>query len=190
MIRQKTTTLLALTMAIMVTGCALSTFRARTGTGDSTAHRAILLTENDAAISRIDGKTVFVTSRNWWVPIVTKTRASVIPGEHTLVLNYAKTGWSGTGIETTLTAEPGKTYIVRAQRLKSDPIGEMLVFTAEKKPQIAKIKVWIEVLESDESALIHSPLRAAYSAHSDYSGFHMFGDLFDSNGDAALRLSP
>lgn len=130
--------------AFMVTGCALNTFKARTGSGDPGAPRALIKTEKDAAISSIDGKTVFVAARNWWVPVVTKTSASVLPGQHTLVIKYAKTGWSSSGIETVLTAEPGKSYLVKVEQLDAESKEGGLVFIAVKKPQTARIKVWIE----------------------------------------------
>lgn len=131
-------------IAFMVSGCALNTFKAKTGSGDPDALRAIIKTGKDAAISSIDGKTVFVTSRNWWVPIVTKTSASVLPGKHTLIIKYAKTGWSSFGIETVLNAAPGKTYLVKVERLEVEPKEGDLVFIAVKKPQAARIKVWLE----------------------------------------------
>ena len=136
--------LLIFVLVFMVAGCSLNTFKASTGSGDPGAPRAFIKTEKDAAISSIDGKTVFVTARNWWVPVVTKTSASVLPGQHTLVIKYAKTGWSSSGIETILSAEPGKTYLVKVGRLDAEPKEGDLVFIAVKKPQTARIKVWIE----------------------------------------------
>ena len=142
--RPNNASLAILVAALIATGCALNTYNAKTGSGDPGAPRAIIKTEKDAAISSIDGKTVYVTARNWWVPLVTKTRASVLPGQHTLVVKYAKTGWTSSGIETILKAKPGKTYIVKVERLDDGTKEGKLVFTAEKKPQSARISVWIE----------------------------------------------
>lgn len=137
-------------LAFMVAGCALSTYKVKTGSGDPGAPRALIKTGQDAAIGSIDGKTVFITSRNWWVPIVTKTSASVLPGEHTLLIKYAKTGWSSSGIETVLNARPGKTYLVKVERLDAEPKEGELVFIAVKKPQAVRIKVWLEEMKNDD----------------------------------------
>jgi len=137
-------------LAFMVTGCALSTFKAKTGSGDSGAPRAIIKTEKDAAISSIDGKTVFITSSNWWIPLVTKTKASVLPGEHTLLIKYVKTGWSSSGIETVLNAKPGKTYVLKVERLDAEPKEGELVLIAVKKPQAVRIKVWTEEMTNEK----------------------------------------
>lgn len=67
------------------------------------------------AIGDIDGKDVFVTARNWWVPVVTKTRAAVLPGEHTLHIKYAVAVWQSLGCELKVEAESGKTYRVKAK---------------------------------------------------------------------------
>lgn len=130
----------AISVFILLSGCALSTFKAKTGSGDLQAPRAIVATDKHVAISHIDGKTVFVTARNWWVPVVTKTKASLIPGEHTLTITYAVTGWTSVGCQVTLNAQPGKTYVVKGKRLDFD---NATGFAAVKQPQITTVVVWV-----------------------------------------------
>ncbi len=121
-------------------GCAAVTHKAQTGDGDANAERTLVKPEKNVAISRIDGKTVFVTARNWWVPVVTKTRASLKPGEHNLVITYAQTGWSSQGCQVTLDAQAGKTYVVKA---KAQPFDNATGFAAVNQPQIASVVVWV-----------------------------------------------
>ena len=131
---------ISIMIVLLVSGCALSTFKAKSGSGDPDAARALFKPEKNVAISDVDGKTVFVTARNWWVPVVTKTKASVIPGEHTLTIKYAQPGWSSLGCRVTIDAQPGKTYIVKGRRLPQD---DAHGFVAAKKPQVVKVAVWI-----------------------------------------------
>jgi hypothetical protein len=135
---------------LLAAGCAVNTFKAKSGSGDPEASRALVKPEKNVAISDIDGKTVFVTARNWWVPIVTKTRASLMPGEHTLTITYAVTGWSSLGCQVRIDAQPGKTYIVKGQRLPYES-SEGLV--AAKKPQLVKVVVWVVDEESGETVV-------------------------------------
>lgn len=135
---------------ILVTGCTMSTFKAKTGSGDPEVPRALFMTQKNVAISSIDGKDVFVAARNWWVPVVTKTKASVIPGEHTLVITYAQTGWSSLGCRMIIEAQPGKTYVVKGKRL---PFDNASGFVAVKRPQIATVVVWVEDTETGETII-------------------------------------
>jgi hypothetical protein len=134
----------------MATGCGMSTLTAKTGSGDPAAPRALFMTEKNVAISTIDGKNVFVTARNWWVPAVTKTKASVMPGKHTLVVTYAQTGWSSRGCRVTIDAQPGRTYLVKGKRL---PFDNASGFAAVKRPQIATVVVWVEDAQTGEKVI-------------------------------------
>ena len=140
----------AVAIFLMITGCTMSTLKAKTGSGDPESPRALFTTQKNVAISSIDGKNVFVTARNWWVPVVTKTRASVIPGEHTLVVKYAQTGWSNIGCQLTVDAQSGKTYVVKGKRL---PFDNASGFVAVKRPQIATVVVWVEDTETGEKVI-------------------------------------
>jgi hypothetical protein len=73
--------MVTIVVAVLVCGCTWNTYNAKSGSGDPEAPRALFITEKHVAISNIDGKKVFVTARNWWVPVFTKTQASDIPGE-------------------------------------------------------------------------------------------------------------
>jgi hypothetical protein len=137
----------AIAIFLMITGCTMSTFKAKTSSEDPESPRALFTTQKNVAISSIDGKNVFVTARNWWVPVVTKTRASVTPGEHTLVVKYAQTGWSNLGCQLTVDAQSGKTYVVKGQRL---PFDNASGFPVVKRPQIATVMVWVEDAEAGE----------------------------------------
>ncbi len=143
-------TLSLVLVGMLASGCALSTFKAKSGSGDPGATRALVKPEKNVAISDIDGKTVFVTARNWWVPIVTKTRASLMPGEHTLTIRYAVTGWSSLGCRLVLDAQPGKTYIVKGQR---QPYENAEGFVAAKKPQLVKVVVWVVDAETGATVI-------------------------------------
>ena len=135
---------------LLAAGCAVNTFKAKSGSGDPEAPRALVKPEKNVAISDIDGKTVFVTARNWWIPVVTKTRASLMPGEHTLTIKYAVAGWSSLGCQVNLDAHPGKTYIVKGKRLPyENPDG----FVAAKKPQLVKVVVWVVDADSGETVV-------------------------------------
>ena len=96
------------------------------------------------AISNIDGKNVFVTKRNWWVPIVTKTSAKVLPGEHTLEIKYAVAGWQSLGCRQTVDVEAGKIYRVKAKAYALDAPEASDGFVTVMKPRTAKIVVWME----------------------------------------------
>lgn len=135
-------------LLLIASGCTTSTFKAKTGAGDSDAPRALFMTQKNIAISNIDGQDVFVTEGNWWVPVVTKTKASVIPGEHTLTITCAQTGWSSLGCRITLDAQSGKTYLVKGKRL---PFDNASGFAAVKRPQIATVVVWVVDADSGET---------------------------------------
>jgi len=135
-----TIAIILMTTLLVAGGCTMSTYKAKTGDGNGTAERALVKPEKNVAISRIDGKTVFVTARNWWVPVVTKTRASLMPGEHNLLITYAQTGWSSLGCQVTLDAQPGKTYVVKA---KAKPFDNTTGFAAVNQPQIASVVIWV-----------------------------------------------
>lgn len=141
--------LCAITVFIPLSGCALNTFKARTGSGDSQAPRAIVVPEKNVAISDIDGKTVYVTARNWWIPVVTNTKASLIPGDHTLIINYAVTGWSSVGCQMTFTVQSGKRYCVKGKRIDFDNASG---FAAVKKPQI--VSVVVSVTDADTGEIV------------------------------------
>lgn len=136
-----------LTGLLSVTGCAINTYNAKSGSGDPTAQRAIFAPEKNVAISSIDGNTVFVTARNWWIPVITKTKASVMPGTHTLTVKYAKTGWSSLGCEVTFDARSGKTYVVKGKQMEFDNSSG---FAAVKRPRIATVVIWVEDAETGE----------------------------------------
>lgn len=148
------------TILIMVTGCTMSTFKAKTGSGDPEATRALFTTQKNVAISSIDGKDVFVTARNFWVPVVTKTKASVLPGEHTLTIKYAQAGWSSLGCRVTFDAQSGKTYVVKGKRL---PFDNASGFATVKRPQIATVVVWVEDAETGEKILPDTACRPMQS---------------------------
>lgn len=130
----------AISVLVLLGGCALNTLKARTGSGDPEAPRAIVAPEKNVAISDIDGRTVFVTARNWWIPVATNTKASLIPGEHTLTVKYAVTGWSSGGCRVTFNAQSGKRYIVKGKRIDFDNASG---FAAVKQPRIAGVWVWV-----------------------------------------------
>jgi hypothetical protein len=132
---------------LLMAGCALNTFKARTGSGDPQAPRAIVAPEKNVAISDIDGKTVFVTARNWWVPVVTNTRASLMPGEHTLTIKYAVTGWTSVGCQLTFEAQSGKRYTIHGKKLDFD---NATGFAAVKQPQIISVVVWVTDTDNGE----------------------------------------
>lgn len=137
-------------VATIVCGCTWNTYHAKSGTGDAQAPRAVFKPEKNVAISNIDGKRVFVTARNWWVPVATKTMASVMPGKHTLVIKYAQAGWSSLGCRVTIDAQPGKAYTVKAKRLPADGSQG---FKAVKNPQMRKIVVWVEDVETGSKVI-------------------------------------
>ena len=132
-------------LSFCVIGCGLVTVKAKSGSGDPSAPRAVILPEKNVAIKSIDGKKAFVTERNWWVLVVTKTRASVLPGEHTLEIAYAVTGWSSLGCRMILDAQPGQTYVLKAKPL---PFENTPGVATIKRPQINKVVVWMEDPES------------------------------------------
>lgn len=142
--------LVAMVMVMMICGCAASTFKAKSGSGDPEAPRAILMTAKNVAISSIDGKNVFVTARNWWIPIVTKTKASLIPGEHTLVIRYAQTGWSSLGCQLKIDAQPGRTYVIKGKKM---PFEGAAGFTAVMRPRAIKVVIWVEDSETGDRVI-------------------------------------
>jgi hypothetical protein len=92
--------------------------------------------------------------------VVTKTRASLMPGEHTLTIKYAVTGWSSLGCRLVLDAQPGKTYIVKGKRLPDEnPEG----FVAAKKPQLVKVVVWVVDAETGTTVVDETDCRPVTS---------------------------
>jgi hypothetical protein len=145
-----TIAIILMTTLLVGGGCTMSTYKAETGNGDASTEWVLVKPEKNIAISRIDGKTVFVTARNWWVPVVTKTRASLKPGEHNLVITYARTGWTSQGCQVTLDAQPGKTYVVKA---KAKPFDNATGFAAVNQPQIASVVVWVVDADTGETVV-------------------------------------
>jgi hypothetical protein len=140
----------AVVAILVLGGCGANTYKSYGWFKTPEQPPAIFKPDKNVAINNIDSKNIFVTTRNWWLPIVTKTRAAVLPGEHTLHIKYAVAGWQSLGCELKVEAESGKTYSVKAKSYAMDAPEGRDGFIAVNKPRAARVVVWVKDTATDE----------------------------------------
>ena len=137
-------------VVLVVCGCSANTYKSYGWFKKPEQPPAVFKPDKNVAISNIDGKNVFVTKRNWWVPIVTKTSAELLPGEHTLEIKYAVAGWQSLGCRQTVDVEAGKIYRIKAKAYALDTPEASDGFIAVMKPRATRVVVWFENAATNE----------------------------------------
>jgi len=139
-----------ITGIVFLAGCGIYTHKGYSGWSRPDDEIAIIKTDNDYAIGKVDDEETYIESRTWFVPFFGKTKATVPPGEHVLRASYVGQGWIGGWCYMKVRVEAGKTYRVKGRLYDLQSEEGNGGFVAKKGPKTVKIKTWVEDTASGE----------------------------------------
>ena len=137
-----------LTLALFfVTGCGLTRAKGYSGLGKSDEEIAVIEVKKDFSITNLNGREVYVSQRNWYIPPVApglgKTKAALLPGENVLRVSMDVPGWDGGPCYFKVQAEAGKTYLLTGE-FSGAVSGQEGSYRATRGWEEKTVKIWLE----------------------------------------------